>query len=77
MRDCRLEKVDSMQDKLDELIKATEEDKQAFRERENDLTCQLNQKEMELNKLRHVMHEGSDIYRLENERKTHVIEGMQ
>ena len=37
MRDCRLEKVDSMQSKLDDLIKATEEDKQAYRKRENEL----------------------------------------
>ena len=49
MRDFRLEKVDSMQLKLNELIKVTESDKTAFRKREDDLMYKLNVKESELN----------------------------
>ena len=55
MRDCTRdtrEKVDNMQHRLDEIMKATEVDKQAFRKRESELIYEVNAKESELNKLR-------------------------
>ena len=75
VRDQRLDKVDSMQTELENLMKKTNHEKKQFKEREKELLSKLNIKELEMKKL-YFSIQDTDFNRLESLRKDHVIENM-
>ena len=75
VRDQRLDKVDSMQTELENLMKKTNQEKKQFKKREEELLSKLNIKELEMKKL-YFSIQDTDFNRLESLRKDHVIENM-
>lgn len=76
VRDVRLDKVDLMQDQLEKLIITTDEDKRAWKKREEELLQILQAKDSDMQKLSFT-YQDTDFNRLEGLRKDHVIENMQ
>ena len=75
VRDQRLDKVDSMQTELENLMKKTNQEKKQFKKWEEELLSKLNIKELEMKKL-YFSIQDTDFNRLESLRKDHVIENM-